>query len=277
MAFFKTLAQDAFASVLNIVNNFEINPQVRKKQKQYEDEVLILLNSDNIDYLKIKQLTDGLVSNIPIYSVEHSQTNILEKFYQNINLDQSIDDTQYELFKHINHALPYADTEEFEEKIETAHVLYNLEKGILPIASEEQVESLGYKFILKKNEILHWTTPAAFQKLKKKVNKINYAGPAYSVRICKGVSYRAGSMKIAKEVSEYWAIIDTGTFILTNQRIAYIGDNQSFSFGINKLNSVTLTDEGIRIFKESRQSPYTIKLAEYDVTCAILSQLINNN
>lgn len=126
----------------------------------------------------------------------------------------------------------------------------------------------------KQGEKLHYLEGAINVKKKKKTVGVNFAGPVASIRICKGVRYRLGSMSIQRQTVDSYDMSDEGVFYITNMRIGFLGKTQ-FSFNLNKLVSIQNGEAGLLIYKEGRQNPFMIALDDYDVPCTILSALLN--
>ena len=141
--------------------------------------------------------------------------------------------------------------------------LYEFDKSDMPI-------SIQYK----SEEKLYYFSGAAYVKKRRKTVGVGFSGPSASIRICKGVRYRIGSMSVHRETVESYDTSDQGIFYITNFRIGYIGKTQ-FSFDLKKLISIQSGEAGILIFKQGRENPFMIALDNYDTPCTILSCLLN--
>lgn len=128
--------------------------------------------------------------------------------------------------------------------------------------------------VYKNGEKLFFLHEAINVKKKKKTVGVNFAGPVASIRICKGVKYRIGSINVQRQTIENYDDSDRGMFYITNMRIGYLGKTQ-FSFNLNKLVSIQNGEAGLLLYKEGRQNPFMIALDDYDVPCTILSALLN--
>lgn len=160
-----------------------------------------------------------------------------------------------------------------EFKISKYYTLWKIEEeNFLPQSSWDEIN-----VIPKKNEILHWVQSANLNKIKNVTRRVNYGGPVASIKICKGLSYRVGSLGVSTERHEELNIIDSGTFWITNQRIGFIGDKKSFTMALKKVLSFEVSPEyGLVIHKEGTVNPQMVELQDYDIACTIISQLINN-
>ena len=128
----------------------------------------------------------------------------------------------------------------------------------------------------KLNEDLLFLSAAAYIKKGRKTNRIDYGGFAGSIRICRGLRYRYGSINVDSKAAEYYDTSDRGIFYITNQRLGYIGQKQ-FTVDIKKIVSIQNGEMGLLIYKQGRENPYMIFMVNfsYDLPCSILSYLLN--
>lgn len=142
---------------------------------------------------------------------------------------------------------------------------------VAPIPGPNRV---SLPIVLKNGEQVQYRAKAIYLKKTKKTVGVNFAGPVASIRICKGVRYRIGSMSIQRQTIENYDRSDQGIFYITNKRIGYFGQKQ-FSFDLNKLVSIQNGDAGLLIYKDGRENPFMIALDNYDAPCEIISNLLN--
>lgn len=64
----------------------------------------------------------------------------------------------------------------------------------------------------------------------KSYKTVNYRGITTSIKICKGVRYRLGSISPTRETNEFWEDEDYGKFFITNQRIGFLGITKILQF-----------------------------------------------
>ena len=145
-----------------------------------------------------------------------------------------------------------------------------IENGVLPTVHSD------LNLILKKDEIVHWACPAVVRQHKTVTQRVSYSGLHSSVRIMKGLSYRAGSYRIQTQSKDVVAVVDSGAFYITNQRCGFQGNRKNFSVPINKIAYINLLPEGLLIAKEGRETPFLIGLEDYEVPAAELSYLLNH-
>ena len=118
---------------------------------------------------------------------------------------------------------------------------------------------------------------ASWNKLKRTTKRYNYAGPTASIRIAKGIRYRLGSIAIQPIKEDYLLTEDIGVFYITNIKIGFIGEKKHFSVNLNKVFSIDLSENGLRIFKEGRENPFMLFLEDYQVPLCIMSFLLNRS
>ncbi len=152
------------------------------------------------------------------------------------------------------------------------YILAQVDNGVLPNIQNHDID-----IIFKNDEALHWGAASALKKLRRVTQRVNYGGITTSVRIMKGVHYRAGSVRVQSVSQEVLATEDTGAFWITNQRIGFRGLRKNFAIPINKVAYFEVSPYGLIIAKEGREKPYIIQLEDYDVPAAILSYIVNNS
>lgn len=70
-----------------------------------------------------------------------------------------------------------------------------------------------------------------------------------------GIRYRVGSFRGHPVEQQYLANLDAGTFVVTNQRIAFIGATKSVSTILSKILHAQCYSDGLAIFQEGRENP----------------------
>ena len=131
--------------------------------------------------------------------------------------------------------------------------------------------------LLKQGEVLYYSTPASIRKYKTKTKSIGYAGPTVSIPIVKGVRYRVGSMKVAKQTETTLENTDTGYFYITNNRVLFVGEKENFAYPISKLIKIGATSEGLLLHKENTVNPKILGVLNYNLALSILSAIINED
>lgn len=126
------------------------------------------------------------------------------------------------------------------QTIEYHRQLRQLQQGYLPKLS---IPGL----VLKANEVAHFIIEAGL--LEERVVKRGYQGGSagVSIRVAKGVSFRVGQQK-GRMVSETGIVeVDTGSFVVTSQRVMFVGGKKSFSYPFSQLIGYQVFTNGIDI------------------------------
>lgn len=69
-----------------------------------------------------------------------------------------------------------------------------------------------------------------------------------------GIRYRVGSFQGQPVSQDYLARIDTGTLVVTNQRVAFVGATRSVTFPLDKILHAEVYTDGVGMFKEGKES-----------------------
>lgn len=159
-------------------------------------------------------------------------------------------------------ALPDADLNKdlALTRLVQAAVLRDVVNGVVP--QRIKIDgSLPFNFL--KNEKLIWIFQGA--QLSKDVSRKHFEGRSQgvSIRIVKGVYYRAGAFKGYPVVTTTHQHIDTGMLGITNKHIYFSGSSKQFRVAHNKIVSVIPYSDGVGIQKDGvRDSLMTFKLGD---------------
>jgi hypothetical protein len=77
-----------------------------------------------------------------------------------------------------------------------------------------------------------------------------------------GIRYRIGSFRGQPVHQESLAKIDTGTLVVTNQRVAYVGRTKSTSVPLSKVMHVEVFIDGLSIAREGKENPDLFLLSD---------------
>jgi hypothetical protein len=108
--------------------------------------------------------------------------------------------------------------------------------------------------IMKRGEQAYFTSPATLARHKRKVT-VRGASQGFSFPIGHtGIRYRVGTFRGEPVSRDYLTPIDSGTLVLTNQRLAFIGTQKSVAYPLPKILHVEAYTDGLGVFKEGRES-----------------------
>lgn len=261
-------------ALLQFINSFLLK---QKGTKEYQ-EVLTQYLSDGVlsdeEMTKLKELQEEF--GLSDEDVKKLQEIGVSGYLQQVSSDERITDDEKESLEVI---MTYFGLEPKDIAFDQAsfnkfYSLALIDKGILPIVASG---NHNLNLIFKTGEILHYGQNATLRKLKNVTTRVNYSGLTGSVKIMRGLRYRVGSIKVGCETNEIYAPEDTGGFYLTNQCIGFLGSRKQFSIPYEKIGSFEIGPGGLRIFKDGKETPYIVTLDDYEVSLAIISNLLNRN
>ena len=108
--------------------------------------------------------------------------------------------------------------------------------------------------ILKRGEQAYVSVTAS---LARQTRKVTFQGGSQGLSFPighTGIRYRVGSFRGHPVSKDYLATIDSGTLVLTNQRIAFVGRQKSIATALGKVLHVEAYKDGLAIFKEGREN-----------------------
>jgi hypothetical protein len=109
--------------------------------------------------------------------------------------------------------------------------------------------------ILKRSEHACWVAPAT---LARNQTRTQWVGGSQGVSfpiLHTGIRYRVGSYHGHPVQQEFLGKLDSGTLVITNQRIAFIGAAKSTSTPFAKLLHVECYSDAVAVFLEGRENP----------------------
>jgi hypothetical protein len=126
----------------------------------------------------------------------------------------------------------------------------------------QEVES---PLILKRGESACWVAQASLARNQTRRQWVG-GSQGFSFPIGHtGIRYRVGSFHGHPIEQQSLTKLDSGTLVITNQRIAFIGTTKSTSVTFAKLLHVECYSDGVAVFVEGRENPdfYLIALPKY--------------
>ena len=126
------------------------------------------------------------------------------------------------------------------------------ETAVLQTSGAQTVES---PLVMKAGERAYLAVSTTLARM---VSRTHYVGGSsgFSFPIGHtGIRYRVGSFRGQPVHQQSLTKLDTGTFVLTNQRIAYVGRTKSTSVPLSKVMHVEVYNDAISIAREGRENP----------------------
>lgn len=181
------------------------------------------------------------------------------------------DDDEAFLLAALGHcALTFNDLGCDTARYQRCRLLTQLEQGVLQPMTYPHLD-----IILQPSEVTYWGSAAELRKHKRVTQRVSYGGASTSIRIAKGVRYRAGSYSVSRSTKDVLVTEDRGTLWITNKRICFNGPCKNFSVPFDKILHLELNKEGLLIAKNGRETPYLVGLGDYEVPAAIISHILN--
>lgn len=109
--------------------------------------------------------------------------------------------------------------------------------------------------ILKAGEQAYLSVPATLARM---TTRTHYAGRSsgFSFPIGHtGIRYRVGSFRGEPVQQQSLTQLDTGTFVLTNQRLAYVGRTKSTSVALDKVMHFEIYNDALSVAREGKENP----------------------
>jgi hypothetical protein len=158
------------------------------------------------------------------------------------------------------------------EDLSRYRLFYDIGQGNIPSVS---VPGL----ILHKGEVAYWSEPGAI--IEDRVVKQEYVGESsgMSFRLAKAVSYRTGGFHGHIETEKEAVPASRGSLILTNQRIIFHGDNQSFDAPWQQMLAIDFFRNGLRLSRSGHMKNTFIRFERtdnVDVIGKLISHIIND-
>lgn len=132
--------------------------------------------------------------------------------------------------------------------------------GFDPLFTAAQLTASGAEpiqtpLITKRGEQACFATPAS---LSRHIRRTRYEGASqgFSFPIGHtGIRYRVGSFRGHPVQWEQLVKVDSGTLIITNQRLAFVGSLKSITVPLAKVIHVEVYTDGVSVFHEGREDP----------------------
>jgi hypothetical protein len=132
-------------------------------------------------------------------------------------------------------------------------------------------------FLLQRGERICWAEPSTLEEIK--VVGRHYEGGSSGVtfRVAKGVRFNVGRQR-GHSVSETAAVTtSTGELIITNKRLAFLGDRKSLAIKFEKLLEIHPATNGIKFSEGGRAGTKLIRYyskQNADIICEILNYVL---
>lgn len=129
-------------------------------------------------------------------------------------------------------------------------LLWRIENGEPPVMS--------VPINLQKGESCHAVADAIWHVVRTRTQRINYGGPVASIRICKGLRYRVGSVQVQRITRDEMVEIDRGRLYVTNKRVIFDGAKKNTTIRLSALLSFSPYSDGVALEKASGKAAHLV-------------------
>jgi hypothetical protein len=117
-------------------------------------------------------------------------------------------------------------------------------------------EPIAAPILLGRSETCYFATAAQWKQIRTFKDRTGSSGFSTSIRIMKGVSYRASTFKPQYRTWEGMANISDGILYVTNKRVMFDGATRSTNISYGRVVSLQLYVDGIELKKSAGKSDY---------------------
>jgi hypothetical protein len=157
-----------------------------------------------------------------------------------------------------------------QRKAYIASIISDLKSGKAPLLDRPN-------FLLQRGEKICWIEPGTLQEIKVVGRRYEGGSSGISFRVARGVRFNVGRQR-GYSVSETAAVTtSSGELILTNKRLAFLGDRKSLAIKLEKLLEIQPGTNGIKFSESGKASP---KLVLYnnrenaEIVCEVLGYVL---
>jgi hypothetical protein len=129
-------------------------------------------------------------------------------------------------------------------------------------------------FILQRGEKICWIEPGTIEEIKVVGRRYEGGSSGISFRVARGVRFNIGRQR-GHSVSETAAVTtSSGELIITNKRIAFLGDRKSLAIKLDKLLEIEPGTNGIKFSESGKASPKAVKYynrENAEIVCEVLN------
>jgi hypothetical protein len=151
-------------------------------------------------------------------------------------------------------------------QLERMALFWSIENGQAPV--------YDVPITLQKGERCHYVSGADWYELRTKTVRVNYSGFSTSIRICKGVRYRVGTITPQRVTRDELTFIDRGTVYFTNKRVIFDGQKKNSTIRHTALIGFQTYADGLVLEKATGKSPHLMLDGDVEVGAVTLGTLL---
>ena len=227
----------------------ERNKEKEEQKKNIREVMLVAISDSEITTDELKQIVE--ICNESNLTSDEIYFLRLEAFQAAVNAaieDRRVSEEEETSLHHIHSVLQLSEDvyNEAETKMSKYRNLYELEKENLICLDVD-------KGLLMPGEDCHWIADVVLMEEKA------VADSSTGVKITKGLTYRIGLSK-GQLISETDLMpVTKGTLYVTNKRMIFSGERNSFDIPYEKLVDIGLYSDGMKFLVSENEKPYIFK------------------
>lgn len=209
---------------------------------------------------------------LAVYEVENIRYRIGGDYYVSVLKeklsDERLSPQEEEELKNLadNLGFKVSISDETKLKLNKYRLYWLIENGEIP--------EIKTRINLIKGEKCYFSTDASWHEYRSRTRRINYGGPTLRLRIAKGLYWSAGSLGVNRITEEELKLIDTGTLMLTNKRILFMGNKQNKSLNFSRILDFEIFSNGIELQKDRGKNVFLSFSNSVDIFTMILSRML---
>ena len=156
-----------------------------------------------------------------------------------------------------------------QRELDKMRLVWQIENGEIPVITAP--------INLQKNETCYFSQGAVWKEQKRITQRIRYGGPTMRIKIAKGVYWRMGDLGVKTSTSEEWVTKDSGSLILTNKRLIFMGNHKTSTIRLSNILNFEAFRNGIEIYKGSGKNPFFEFSQNVDIFVLIFSRALSES
>lgn len=128
---------------------------------------------------------------------------------------------------------------------------------------------------LQSGEALYATFHTVIHEPRTVTKRVNYHGLSTSIKICKGVRYRIGSINLDRVSEDVLKAIDEGIMYITSKRLIFIGARKNMNIKYEKILNLEPFSNGLTVNKDTGK-PLFLEGADHE-HILLISRLLNES
>jgi hypothetical protein len=191
--------------------------------------------AQNVYRQNAQVLVQGFVSGIMSdQQISPDEENELQLLAQNLNINLDIDKKSQEI-------------------LDKYRLFWQIQNGDLP--------SFEPSIKLQKGELCHFNVSSNYHELRTVTKRINSGGPALSIKIAKGLHWRASSVSSQRITQDILTKLDSGKIYITNKRLIFVGVKSTKSVALDKILDFEAFKNGFTVYKDSGK-PFFLEIQD---------------